>query len=406
VIHLDTHWFREDWRCDLEFDPERFPDPAGFTKQMGELGVKLCLWQLPYMPEGSALFDELLAAGGFVRTREGALYDVGICYTPGFSGRVGCIDFTHPAARPSTSRTCAGCSSWACAAIKVDFGEQAPLDGVYHDGTPGHRMHNLYPLLYGQAVAEVTEAVTGESILWARSAWAGSQRHPLHWGGDSSANWHNLAPQIRGGLSLGLSGFPFWSMDVGGFFGETGGPLLVRWLQAGAFLSHVRIHGTGDRELYAQDPETLRICRHYLQLRYRLLPYLWAAARDCVARALPMARALVLAYPDDPTTRLVGDQWLLGESLLVAPVLSESGRRRVYLPAGRWTDWWTGARTHGPRWIDVEADLDTLPLWLADGALVPLGPVLDHVDQRPLEELTLRLTPFEGDGERSDNAST
>jgi alpha-D-xyloside xylohydrolase len=400
VLHLDTHWFRENWRCDLEFDPERFPDPRAFTKEMGELGAKLSLWQLPYIPEGSTLFDELLAVDGFVKATDGGLYDVGICYTPGFSGRVGCIDFTHPEAVRVYQAHLRRLFDLGARVIKVDFGEQAPLDGVYHDGTPGHRMHNLYPLLYNRAVAEVTERATGESIIWARSAWAGSQRYPVHWGGDSSANWHNLGPQIAGGLSLGLSGFPFWSMDIGGFLGEASGPLLVRWMQAGVFFSHPRIHGTGDRELWKRDPETLRICRDYVQLHYRLLPFLWAAARDCIERALPVSRALVLEFPDDPTTRSIGDQWLVGDALLVAPILDESGRRRVYLPEGGWTDWWSGERIEGPRWIEVEADLATLPLWLRDGGVIPLAPPMDHVDQRPLDALTLRITPFREEGSR------
>jgi alpha-D-xyloside xylohydrolase len=400
VLHLDTDWFRENWRCDLEFAPDRFPDPAGFLKEMAELGAKVSLWQLPYIPEGSKLFDELLAVEGFVKTQDGGLYDIGICYTPGFSGRVGCIDFTNPEAKRVYQSALRRLFELGARVIKVDFGEQAPLDGIYHDGTPGHRMHNLYPLLYNQAVAEVTEEATGESIIWARSTWAGSQRYPLHWGGDSSANWHNLGPQIQGGLSLGLTGFPFWSMDIGGFVGEASGPLLVRWMQAGVFFSHPRIHGTGDRELYKRDPETLRICRDYVRLHYRLLPYLWATARDCVEHSLPVSRALVLEYPDDPTTWRIGDQWLFGDALLVAPILDESGRRRVYLPAGTWTDWWTGEGTAGPRWIDVEADLETLPLWLREGAVIPLGPVMDHVDQRPLDELTLRIAPFVGDGVR------
>ena len=400
VLHLDTHWFRDDWRCDLEFDPERFPDPSAFMKEMAELGAKVSLWQLPYIPEGSTLFDELLAVDGFVKTTDGDLYDVGLCYTPGFRGRVGCIDFTNPGAVRVYQSHLRRLFDLGARVIKADFGEQAPLDGVYHDGTPGHRMHNLYPLLYNRAVAEVTERATGESILWARSTWAGSQRYPLHWGGDSSANWHNLAPQIAGGLSLGLSGFPFWSMDIGGFVGEASGPLLVRWMQAGVFFSHPRIHGTGDRELWKRDPETLRICRDNVQLHYRLLPYLWATARDCIERALPVSRALVLEFPDDPTTRSIGDQWLVGDALLVAPILDETGRRRVYLPEGGWTDWWTGERTEGPRWISVVADLATLPLWLRDGAAIPLGPAMDYVDQRPLDALTLRIAPFREPGSR------
>jgi alpha-D-xyloside xylohydrolase len=400
VLHLDTHWFREDWYCDLEFSRDRFPDPAGFLKEMADLGVKVSLWQLPYIPDGSKLFDDLVSVDGFVKTEDGDLYDVAICYTPGFKGRVGCIDFTNPEAKRVYQSYLRRLFELGVRAIKVDFGEQAPLDGVYHDGTPGHRMHNLYPLLYNQAVAEVTEETTGESIIWARSAWAGSQRYPLHWGGDSSANWHNLGPQIQGGLSLGLCGFPFWSMDIGGFMGETGGPLLVRWMQAGVFFSHPRIHGTGNRELDRFDAETLRLCRDALELHYRLLPYLWATSRECVERSIPVSRALVLEYPEDPTTWSIGDQWLLGDALLVAPILDESGRRRVYLPEGRWTNWWTQERTAGPCWIEVEVDLASVPLWLREGAVIPIGPVMDHVDQRPLEELTLRVAAFAHDGVR------
>jgi alpha-D-xyloside xylohydrolase len=401
VLHLDTAWFRENWRCDLEFDPERFPDPAAFMKEMAGLGAKVCLWQLPYIPEGCALFDELAEAGGFVKTASGGIYDVAICYTPGFAGRVGCIDFTNPEAVRIYQKHLRRLFDLGARVIKADFGEQAPLDGVYHDGTPGHRMHNLYPLLYNRFVAEATEAATGEWIMWARSTWAGSQRYPLHWGGDSSANWHNLAPQIAGGLSLGLSGFPFWSMDIGGFFGTAADDLLVRWMQAGALFSHPRIHGTGDRELWKRPPETLARCREALRLHYRLLPYLWATAIDCVETALPVSRALVLEFPDDPTTRGVADQWLVGDALLFAPILDESGRRKVYLPRGGWTDWASGERQEGPRWIDIESDLDALPLWLRDGEVVPLAPVVDFVDQRPLDSLTVRVAPFRGDGERT-----
>lgn len=399
VLHLDTHWFRRDWLCDLEFDPERFPNPAGWMQSLREQGVQVCLWQLPYIPEGSALFDELAAVDGFVKTAAGGLYDVGICYTPGFEGRVGCIDFTHPAARRVYQQHLRRLFDLGARAIKADFGEQAPRDGVYHDGTPGHRAHNLYPLLYNQAVAEVTAEATGDWIIWARSAWAGSQRYPLHWGGDSSANWENLGPQLAGGLSFGLSGFPFWSQDIGGFIGETGGALLVRWLQAGLFLSHARIHGMGTRELPDFGGDVLRIGRSYLELRYRLLPYLYGTAIDCAERAIPMARALVLEWPDDPTTWPIDDQWLLGDALLVAPILEPGGHRRVYLPSGHWTDWWTGERLAGSRWIDVRADLETLPLYVREGHVVAMGPPQRWVDERPTDEIELRVAPFTADGE-------
>jgi alpha-D-xyloside xylohydrolase len=399
VLHLDTYWFHEDWRCDLEFDPDRFSDPAAYMTELESLGVKVCLWQLPYIPEGSALFDELKAAGAFAKTPEGEIYDVGICMTAGFSGVVGCIDFTNPAAREIYGRHLRRLFALGARVIKVDFGEQAPLDAVYHDGTPGWRMHNLYPLLYNRTVAEITTEATGEQIIWARSAWAGSQRYPLHWGGDSSANWYNLIPQIEGGLSFGLSGFQFWSQDIGGFLGHPNGALLIRWLQAGLFLSHARIHGVGDRELYKFEGDVLRIGREFIRLRYRLLPYLYGTAMDCVERSLPMARALVVEYQDDPNTWNIGDQWLLGDALLVAPIFDESNRRAVYLPAGVWTDWWTGERLSGGRWIAVTADLETLPLFVREGGIIPLGPAMNYVDEKPVDKITLRIAPFDSEGE-------
>jgi alpha-D-xyloside xylohydrolase len=399
VLHLDTHWFKKDWYCDLEFSKERFPDPGSFCRELRELGVRLSLWQLPYIPEGSQLFDDLAAVDGFVEDGYGEIYDVGICLVEGFTGRVGCIDFTNPEARRVHGEHLRRLFEIGASAIKVDFGEQAPLDGLYHDGTPGHRMHNLYPLLYNQSVAEATREFTGECFIWARSAWAGSQRYPVHWGGDNSTNWYSMGPQFEAGLSLGLSGFQFWSQDIGGFIGLTGGDLLVRWMQAGLFLSHARIHGMGERELDRFDERTFEICRDYIRLRYRLLPYIIGSAQACIDHSLPMARALVLEYPDDPNVWNIGDQWLFGDALLVAPIYNPEGERRVYLPSGPWRDWWTGESLSGARWLDVRADLETLPLYAREGAIVPMGPVLNHVDEFPVREVTLRIAPFVGPGE-------
>lgn len=399
VLHLDTHWFAEDWRCDLEFDAQRFPDPAGFLAEMRALGVKVSLWQLPYIPEGSALFDEIDAVGGFVGHPAGGIYDVGLCFTPGFEGRVGCIDFTNPDGVAIYQRHLRRLHDLGAAAIKADFGEEAPLDGVYHDGTPGHLAHNQYPLLYNRAVAEATHDATGEWVIWARSAWAGSHRYPLHWGGDSSSNWDNLGPQFAAGLSLGASGFTFWSQDIGGFLtvDPVGGDLLVRWIQAGLLVSHSRIHGANTRELDTLPPETLDAIRPALALRYQLLPYLTGEAHRSASAGLPMARPLVVEFPDDPTTWHIDDQWLLGEHLLVAPQLEPSGRRRVYLPEGRWLDWWTDETVEGRQWITVDSPIDQIPLWIRDGGVIALGPAMGHVDQHPTGRLTLRgLAPTRG----------
>ena len=391
VLHLDTHWFRSDWLCDLEFDPERFPDPAGYLAGMAAMGVKVSLWQLPYIPEGSALFEELAAVDGFVRREDGSVYDIGLCYSPDWTGgRVGCIDFSNPAAVEVHRRWLGALFDLGARVIKVDFGEQAPIDGVYHDGTPGHRMHNRYPLLYDRAVAEATHAATGDWIIWARAAFAGSQRYPLHWGGDSSARWDNLFADVAGGLSLGLCGFPFWSMDIGGFLGEPSDDLLIRWLQAGLFLSHSRIHGFGNRELYDRGATT-EVARDLLHLRYQLMPYLLGQAHLAAPAGVPLARALVVDHPDDPSTWHLGNQWMLGDDLLVAPVADPDGRRRVYLPDGDWVHWFTGEVHHGPCWLSTHSPIEHFPLFQRAASLIPLAPVMAHVGARPTDVLTLRV---------------
>ena len=409
VVHLDTHWFKADWYCDLEFDPERFPDPADWFRKMADLGIKISLWQLPYIPEGSRLFRELKAVDGFVKNQDGSIFDCHICFTPGFKGIVGVVDYTNPAAVRVHQEHFRRLFKLGAKVIKADFGEEAPAEGVYHDGTPGRQMHNLYPLLYNKALFDVTKECTGDGVIWARSAWAGSQRYPLHWGGDNSPSFDNLVPQIEGGLSFGLSGFSFWSQDIGGFLGNTGGDLLVRWMQIGMFCSHSRIHGCGDRELYKFDKKTFTICREFIRLRYRLMPYILGCAHRCVAESLPLMRALVIDFQHDPTVWNIGDQFMFGDSLMVCPPYTADGRRRIYFPAlrhgegnsGVWTDWWTGKTFAGGRWMEWESPLETMPLFLREGAIVPMGPVMNYVGEKPLDEVELIVTPhaLKGDSE-------
>jgi alpha-D-xyloside xylohydrolase len=226
-----------------------------------------------------------------------------------------------------------------------------------------------------------------------------AQRFPLHWGGDMPPAWEMMLPQLHGGLSLGLSGFSFWSADIGGT-GELPADqeLLVRWLQWAVLLSHPRVHGMGRREPCRWPEPARRVAREWIRLRYRLLPYVLAEAAEAAARGLPFARPLVLEFPDDPTTWRVGDQFLCGRSVLVAPLLEPGGRRQVYLPAGTWTDWWTRERVGGARWVPAEHGLDTMPLYLREGAVVPMGPVVRWVGERPADPLTVVVAPFEEDG--------
>jgi len=256
-------------------------------------------------------------------------------------------------------------------AIKVDFGEAAPLTGIYANGRSGFYEHNLYPLRYNQSVADITRQVTGENIIWARSAWAGSQRYPLHWGGDSGNTDSSMAATLRGGLSFGLSGFTFWSHDIGGFAQKPPEELYRRWVPFGMLTSHSRCHGAPPREPWEYSAQFLEEFRRADELKYRLMPYIYAQAKDSTERGLPMLRALFIEYPDDPGTWTVEDEYLFGSDLLVAPLMeSGSTGRDVYLPKGQWIDYQTG-KIYAGGWQKIEAGQIPVVLLVRDGAIVP-----------------------------------
>ncbi len=401
VIHIDTHWFKNDWFCDYEFDGERF-NPDEYIPELNKRNVKLSLWQLPYVRQDCKAFEEFAAVDGFVKTKSGELYDLRVfgSILSNAPVPVGIIDFTNPKAVEVYKEILRRLFRKGVSIIKTDFGEAAPADGVYFDGTPGYQVHNLYPLLYDKAAYEANCDVNGKenAIVWGRSAYAGSQRFPLYWGGDNSPNFYNLIPQLVGGLSFGLSGFPFWSQDVGGFLGLTNDKLLIRWMQYSVLMSHIRIHGSGTRELYRFGEECINICRDYLQLRYRLLPYLWSTAKKCAEQSLPVTRALVVDYEDDPNTWNVEDEYLSGEYLLVAPIYTEDNKRTLYLPRGLWTDWHTGEKLEGGKWFNIEAPIDILPLYVKEGAVIPLGEAKNTVGEIKNDQIELRVYPFSGDG--------
>jgi alpha-D-xyloside xylohydrolase len=387
VIHIDTNWFAEDWQCDLRFGAEKFPDPAGMTARLREQGYRVSLWQWPNTIVTTSLFTEA-SSGGYLATRHN-----GQPYTfSGFENEAAYIDYSNPAAVAWIQEKFRALFRLGIAAIKVDFGEGASPDADHH-GASAEAIHNLYPLLYNQAVFEVTEAFwgQGQGIIWARSAWAGSQRYPVHWSGDGIARYEDLTCVLRAALSFGMSGFPFYSHDIGGFVGNATGDLYARWAQLGLFSSHARAHGVPPREPWAYGEEAETIFRTYDELRYRLMPYIYSEAVECTRTSLPMLRALVLAFQDDPTTAQIEDQYLFGASLLIAPILTQDGRRRVYLPPGDWIDFWSKERLAGPSWLAVDVPLATMPMYVRAGAILPFGPLMQYVDELPLDPLTLEI---------------
>jgi alpha-D-xyloside xylohydrolase len=387
VIHIDTDWYEKDWQCDLEFGPSKFPDPRGMTSRLAEMGFKVSLWQWPNMVVTSEMFFEGYEQGYLAKKPNGKPW-----IYPGFEIDAGYIDYSNPEAVTWVQGKIRKLFEQGIAAIKVDFGEGASPDAV-HASVSGEQIHSLYPFLYNKALWDVSEEYFGQgnAVLWARAAWAGSQRFPVHWSGDGVARYEDLACVLRAALSFGLSGFPFYSHDIGGFSGVPSPELYVRWAQFGLFSSHSRAHGMPPREPWAYGEEAERIFRQYADLRYSLMPYIYSEAICCGRSSLPMLRALVLEYQDDLNTYTIEDQYLFGSSLLIAPILDESNRRRVYLPLGLWTDYWTKQVIPGGRWIHVEAALDTMPMYVREGAIIPYGPPLQYVDEKPLDTLRVEI---------------
>lgn len=360
VIHLDTGWFETDWRCDYEFSKTRFQDPAKMIADLKDDGFHISLWQLPYFVPQNRLFPEIVEKGLAVRDPRGNIP---------FEDAV--LDFTNPDAVAWYQEKIAGLLRLGVGAIKVDFGEAGPMNGQYASGRTGWYEHNLYPLLYNRAAAEITRKVNGEDIIWARSTWAGSQRYPLHWGGDAANSDTGMAGTLRGGLSLGLSGFAFWSHDIGGFTTRTPEELYRRWLPFGMLSSHTRSHGAPPKEPWEYGPEFTDAFRRATELRYRLLPYIYAQSKDSAERGLPMLRALFVEYPDDPGSWLVEDQYLLGSDILVAPMMEEGTTGRdVYLPPGQWIDYQTGKAYTGG-WHAIEGGEIPVVMLVRAGSAIP-----------------------------------
>jgi alpha-D-xyloside xylohydrolase len=360
VIHLDTGWFETDWRCDYEFSKTRFRDPGRMITDLKRDGFRVSLWQLPYFVPKNRLFPEILEKGLYVRDWKGNLpYEDAV------------LDFSNPDTVKWYREKIAALLRLGVGAIKVDFGEAAPITGLYASGQSGFFEHNLYPLRYNRTVAEVTREVNGEHIIWARSAWAGSQRYPIHWGGDAGKQDAGMASTLRGGLSLGLSGFTFWSHDIGGFFGGKQEEVYRRWVPFGMLTSHTRTHGTPPKEPWEFSPGFLEGYRRAAEMKYRLLPYVYAQSRDASTRGLPMVRALFVEYPDDPGSWLVEDQYLFGSDILVAPLM-ETGTtgRAVYLPPGQWVDYQT-SRTYPAGWHTIEAGPIPAVVLVRAGAAIP-----------------------------------
>ena len=381
VIHLDTGWFKTDWLCEWKFNEERFPDPERFIRGLKDKGFRVTLWQLPYVAEGAEQITEArehhyICTLTKQQKREGSNFSA-LDYA-------GTIDFTDPDATEWYKGLLRRLLNMGVAAIKTDFGENIHMDAVYKNMSP-ELLNNLYALLYQKAAYEVTKEVTGDGIVWARAAWAGCQRYPLHWGGDSCSSWDGMAGSLKGGLHFGLSGFAFWSHDVPGFHtlpnfmnSVVSDDVYVRWTQFGVFSSHIRYHGTNKREPWHY-PAIAETVKKWWNLRYKLIPYILRESEKATKGGSTVLQALVFHHPHDRQCWHIDDEYYFGDDFLVAPVMNSEGRRDVYLPEGNWVNFFTGERITGGRWLyGLEVPLELMPVYVREGAVIPVYP--EHVE--------------------------
>ena len=390
VFHFDCFWMREFQWCDFQWDKRQFPDPEAMLERLHARGLRISLWINPYIAQKSPLFAEGAAAGYFIKRTNGLVFQTDQ-WQPGMA----IVDFTNPAAVAWYQGHLRRLLAMGVDCFKTDFGERIPdKDVAYFDGSDPVEMHNLYALQYNQAVYDLLVEVRGqeEAVVFARSTYASGQRLPVHWGGDCWSNFESMAESLRGGLSLTTCGFAFWSHDIGGFEGNPPPAVYKRWIQFGLLSSHSRLHGSSFyRVPWLVDEESCTVLQAFTRLKHRLMPYLYAQAIHATETGVPMMRSMVMEHPHDPACTTLDRQYHLGDSLLVAPVFTDSGEVDFYLPEGRWTHLLSGEAKAGGRWHRETHDFLSLPLYVAANTVIPWGSETERPDYDYARGVTLRV---------------
>ncbi|KAI0078161.1 hypothetical protein K474DRAFT_1706714 [Panus rudis PR-1116 ss-1] len=376
VFHLDCFWMKQYEWCSFTFDPDNFPDPKAYLSEIKrKYGVKICVWINPYISQLSPIFQEAVQGGYLIKRKDGTPWQWDL-WQPG----LGVVDITNPKAREWYVAKLDALIDLGVDTFKTDFGERIPhANVVFHDGSDPVRMHNTYSVLYNELVFGLLEKRfgKGEAVVFARSGTAGGQRFPVHWGGDCESTFEAMAETLRGGLSLTLSGFAFSSHDIGGFEGHPPPEIYHRWVAYGLFSSHSRLHGSMSyRVPWQYGEEAAQYMARFLDAKHRLMPYLYHLALQGNSKGHPMQRAMFLEFPEDRTTHYLDRQYMLGPSLLVAPVfVPQEEESKYYIPAGRWTSFFHPKRTIvGPRWVKERVPIDEIPVWVRPGTVLCLGP--------------------------------
>ncbi len=390
TFHFDCFWMKEFHWTDFVWDSRVFPDPKGMLSRIKAKGLNICVWINPYIAQESCLFAEGAEKGYFIMKENGDVWQWDM-WQPGMA----LVDFTNPDACAWYQEKLAGLLDMGVDCFKTDFGERIPVDGIeYFDHSDAKKMHNYYTYLYNKTVYDILEKKRGkgEAVLFARSATVGGQKFPVHWGGDCWSDYESMEESLRGGLSLLMSGFGFWAHDIGGFESTSTPDVYKRWVAFGLLSSHSRLHGsTSYRVPWAYDEEAVDVVRFFTRLKARLMPYLYKTAIQANKTGVPTMRSMVLEFTEDRTCHYVDKQYMLGDSLLVAPIFNEESLADYYLPAGRWTDFFTGEIKEGGRWIQEKHGYLSVPLLVKENSIVAIGAHDDKPDYDYGEDAELRI---------------
>lgn len=390
TFHFDCFWMKEFHWSDFVWDSRVFPDPAGLLKRIKDKGLNICVWINPYIAQESCLFDEGAEKGYFIKRTDGRVWQWDM-WQPGMA----IVDFTNPEAWAWYQEKLEVLMDMGVDCFKTDFGERIPSENVaYHDGSDPLKMHNYYTYLYNKCVYDLLERKRGkgEAVLFARSATVGGQKFPVHWGGDCWSDYESMEESLRGGLSLLMSGFGFWAHDIGGFENTSTADVYKRWVAFGLLSSHSRLHGSSSyRVPWVYDDEAVDVVRFFTRLKAKLMPYLYKTAIDTSNSGIPTMRSMVIEFTEDKTCHYVDKQYMLGDSLLVAPIFNEESMAEYYLPKGIWTNFFTGETKEGCGWIQEKHDYLSIPLMVKENSIIVLGSCDDRPDYDYGKDAEIRI---------------
>ena len=378
VFHFDCFWMKEFEWSNFVWDERNFPDPEAMLKRLKDKGLKICVWINPYIAQKSKLFDEAAEQGYLIKRANGDVWQWDL-----WQAGMGIVDFTNPDACKWFASKLKVLLDMGVDAFKTDFGERIPTDVVYFDGSDPYKMHNYYAYKYNEVVFDLIKEEKGEreAVVFARSATTGGQKFPVHWGGDCDSTYEAMAESLRGGLSLTTSGYGYWSHDIGGFENTATPDVFKRWTAFGLLSSHSRFHGSHSyRVPWAFDEEAVGVAKHFVELKNSIMPYLYRTAVENNKTGVPMMRSMLLEFPEDSLCDTLDRQYMLGDSILVAPIFNEQGIGSYYLPKGKWTHLLTGEVVDGGTWRNEQYDYFSLPLYVRENTVLARGSVTDIPD--------------------------